>query len=64
VAFISFVFPKETNQRKRHPTLSLFSKKNTFGGAGKNSLRSDTYPLLSAKAIIFEGDKNGGINLS
>ncbi|RLA22719.1 MAG: hypothetical protein DRQ61_05750, partial [Gammaproteobacteria bacterium] len=41
-AIISFVCPKETNQRKRHPDTALIPQSALFFGLARNSLRSNS----------------------
>jgi hypothetical protein len=61
--FISFEWPKETNQRKGHPTIwSLrdYPALLAFIGAKINSLRSDKFLLNPMKAAMLgciEGTK-------
>jgi len=58
-AFISFVCPKEMNQRKMPLTLSLIAEKTIFCGVGKNSRRSDSYPRLPQNTAFSAAIKTG-----
>lgn len=52
-AIISFVCPKETNQRKRHPDTALIPQNALFFGFARNSLRSNTALTDLKKSALY-----------